>query len=521
MTDQINLAWVPPGPLSARFMASTKRVQILNGPVGSGKTTTVFQKHIRNAGLQQPARQARTRVKVRGGSELWPVRLYKVTTVRDDYRQLWRATIPSWNSRYPQSLGKWTGARNAPAMHELLFALPDGTAIEFIHEFVAIGDNDIEEFMRGYEPTAFNFEELDLLAMEVLRQGRFRWGRYPRMDEGGPSWYGATATCNAPIIDGEFYNEIFLNTPDDVDLVRLPGAFDPGAENRQNLPAGYYEGHLQGDKYLVKRMVHNQPAPSRSGKPVHEEFNDFLHVAATEIEAIPGLPLVLGMDAGGDPCAAFNQKLAGGRWNCIDELVSEHGTGAVKFANRLNEFLMDRYPGWHRMPTSHEREWGWNPLHGLPRPNITAWCDPAATYGGDANSAAEADWAWCDIVSYRTGIRVQGAPTNNTTDRREAMKRMLEHMPDGRPGFQLSPRCKMIRAGLAGQFRYRKMQIAREERYTDEVDKNAHSHPCEAEEYALLGGGEGHEVHQRRERSGFGMGHSLPTTAADFDGGRW
>jgi hypothetical protein len=44
------------------------------------------------------------------------------------------------------------------------------------------------------------------------------------------------------------------------------------------------------------------------------------------------------------------------------------------------------------------------------------------------------------------------------------------------------------------------MQIAREERYTDEVDKNAHSHPCEALEYLLAGGGEVAEVHERRQR---------------------
>ncbi|HEX5319061.1 MAG TPA: hypothetical protein VFW46_07885, partial [Stellaceae bacterium] len=224
MTERIDLEWSPPGPLSAKFMASSKRVQILNGPVGSGKTTTNFMKHIQLAQRQRPSKIATIRLK--GESAPRPLRKYKLTVVRDDYRQLWRATIPSWNARFPRTFGKWAGAINAPAMHELTFALGDGTAVEFIAEFVAIGDNDIEEFMRGYEPTAFYLEEIDLSAREVLQQARFRWGRYPRMEEGGPSWFGATASCNAPIIDGWLYNDIFVNTPEDVDLVRLPGAFD-------------------------------------------------------------------------------------------------------------------------------------------------------------------------------------------------------------------------------------------------------------------------------------------------------
>lgn len=531
MSDEpakLDLSWTSPGPISTQFMASRADIQIINGPIGSGKTTTCFMKAIALATAQQPS--TRARVRLRGETMSRPVRKFKLTLMRDDYRQLWRSTIPSWNRRFPQALGKWSGARNAPALHELTFVLGDGTAVEFIAEFVALGDNDIEEFMRGYEPTAFYLNELDLLGRPVMQHALLRAGRYPAMDEGGPSWSGVLADCNAPVIDSWLYNEIFLGaTPDDQDadafdpsaiaLFRLPGAMDPGAENRQNLPPNYYERQLStiSDKYLIRRMVHNQPAPSRAGKPVHEEFNDFLHVAPQDIAAVEGMPLILGFDAGLDPAMGLNQKLGNGRWNCIDELAAAHGTGAVRFAGMVNELLMDRYPGWHRIPTDHEREWGWEPRHGLSKPNIRAWCDPAATYGGDANSAAEADRTWCELVSYHTGIRIEPAPTNNTTDRRAAMKRVLTLMPDGHPAFQLSPRCKMIRAGLAGQFRFRRMQLAREERYTDEVDKNQHSHVCEAEEYALLGGGELAEVHERRQR-GWNT-RNLPRTAGNSDEG--
>lgn len=525
----IDLAYHPPGPVAARFMASRAPLHILNGPVGSGKTTACFMKAIALASGQRPS--TRYRVRVKGEEGLWPVRRFKLTVVRDDYRQLWRSTIPSWHRRFPREMegGEWTGAVNSPAQHKISFALPDRTLVEFIADFIAIGDNDIEELMRGYEPTAFYLNELDLLARAVLEQAFFRVGRYPSMDEGGPSWFGVIADCNAPIQDSWLYNEIFVGAGpqqqaadafdlSEIELFRQPGGLDPGAENTANLPPGYYQRQVRmiQDRYLVRRMVHNQPAPSRSGKPVHEDFNDLLHVAPAEIAAIEGLPLILGFDAGLDPAMALNQKLGSGRWNCIDELAAAHGTGALRFAGMVNELLMDRYPGWHRVPTDHEREWGYQPAHGLRRPNIRAWCDPAATYGGDRNSAAEADRTWCELVSYHTGIRIEPAPTNNTTDRRAALQRVLTMMPDGRPAFQLSPRCKMIRAGLAGQFRYRRMQLMREERYTDEVDKNAHSHVCEAEEYALLGGGEQAEVHDRRNR-GWDV-RTLPRQAEEWSG---
>ena len=65
---------------------------------------------------------------------------------------------------------------------------------------------------------------------------------------------------------------------------------------------------------------------------------------------------------------------------------------------------------------------------------------------------------------------------------------------DGGPALIISPKCKYVRKGLAGAFCYRRVQVAGDERYTDEPEKNAWSHPVEALEYGLLGAGEGHEA---------------------------
>ena len=63
----------------------------------------------------------------------------------------------------------------------------------------------------------------------------------------------------------------------------------------------------------------------------------------------------------------------------------------------------------------------------------------------------------------------------------------------------------MIRKGLMGGFAYRRLKLAGSERYTDQPDKNVYSHPVEAAEYALMGGGEGRDALRPASR-----GHGRP-----------
>ncbi len=67
-------------------------------------------------------------------------------------------------------------------------------------------------------------------------------------------------------------------------------------------------------------------------------------------------------------------------------------------------------------------------------------------------------------------------------------------MIDGQPGLLISPKCKILRKGMAGGYSYRRVQVAGDERYHDKPDKNRFSHPCEAAQYMMLGAGEGSSV---------------------------
>jgi hypothetical protein len=461
--DRINLNWKSPGAVSTRYMVETRDVNILNGPIGGGKTRTNFTKAIRLAALQKR-------------STLDGIRKFKLCTVHANYRQLWRSTLPSWFKLLPKTAGEWTGAENGPAKHITTFELPDRTKVLLQIDFIAIGENAAEDVMRGYEPTAFFLNELDLLAEEVYTFARGRVGRYPDMSEGGPSWYGILADCNAPERTSWLYSNIFQNTPAEVLLLKQPSGLSPLAENRENLPRAYYEKQMAGQaEWYVARMIKNIPGFSRDGKPVYSEFSDALHFADRELEPLPGLPLGIGLDAGGSPAAAIGQKMPNGQRRILAELVTEQGTGAIRFGRDLARLLQDRFSGWR---------------------TIKVWADPSAAYGADKKMG---EASWIEIVAAEAGLAIEPAPTNALLPRLEAVRRPLSTLIDGQPGMLVSSACPVIHEGFNSGYCYMKMQVPGAARYSETPDKGKFSHVMNALEYWCLGDGEDAEIRGRKD----------------------
>lgn len=461
----LSLDWKAPGPVAARFMRSTKPTQILNGPIGSGKTTTCFMKAIRIASRQMPS----TRDKKRK---------FKLCVVRDTYRQLWKTTLPSWFKRVPKSVGEFTGAENAPATHRIEFELDDKTVVEFQVDFVAIGENSVEDVLRGYEPTAFYLNEADLLAREVYTYARGRIGRYPDMSEGGPSWYGILMDCNAPELTSWLYLDMFRQTPDDVTLLKQPSGFDPRAENLENLPPGYYENQRSGQPdWYIARMLENKPGYSRAGKPIYKDFQDERHVSLSTLKPIPGLKLAIGFDAGLSPAAVFTQRLPNGQRRILRELVSEPGTGPRRFGRNVVQKLQDEFPAF--------------------RPSqIIGYADPSAAYGNDKDAG---ELSWIEMVAAETGITILAAPTNALIPRLEAVRNSLTMLIDGAPALLLDPGCVILREGFNSGYRFKKLPGTEIERYAEEPDKTPHSHPHDALQYVCSAEGGDIEIRDRKE----------------------
>ncbi len=460
-------------------MASSAQVQIINGPIGSAKTTTAFMKAIRLACAQQASKGKTVNL---GDGIQRQVRKFKLACIRDTYRQLHKTTIPSWHKRFPADAGEWVGAADAPCRHRLQFILSDQSVVDFTIEFGAIGENSVEDFMRGYEPTAWYLNELDLLSRDVFTFAKGRWGRFPDMSEGGPSWWGILADANAPEFDSWLYRDIFTKTAaelafENTELYVQPGGMDAGAENLENLPPGYYRDQIKGQpEWYVERMIKNRPGYSRAGKVVHPEFRDHIHVAQRELDPIPGLPLVIGIDPRTRPSAVFMQRLVGSQRRFIDELQGDQNMGPRRFGKMLAELLHDRFP--FVKPDS-----------------IRGVVDPSAQYGADKEDDEK---TWLEIVAAVSGIRIDPAPTNNLDARREALKKPFMELIDGEPAILISPRCKLLRTGLNTGFRYKKLNVSGAERFADEVEKNEYADICEAAEYACLVDGADAEIRERK-----------------------
>jgi hypothetical protein len=484
----LNVRWVSPGPVSSRFLACGERIKAICGPVGSGKTTTNLMDHVARACKQKPS----PRKRVQG----LPARLYKLCVVRDTYRNLWRSVLPSWFKRVPRETGEFVGSENAPARHIVTFAPGDGTAVVFWVDFVAMGDMGAEEALGGYEPSAFYLNEAPNLSPDVFTFANSRVGRYPDMEDGGPSWHGITLDMNSPEMGNWCFDGIpespfdgfFGKLPEGWAFFQQPSGLSPLAENLANLPPGYYRDQMAGAaKWYIERFIHCRPGYSRDGLPVFPEFDDTRHVAAEPLLVMPRRQVIVGLDAGLSPAATVNQVTPSGQWQLQGELVCEPGVGPERFAERLNQYLAEHYPAHLRIRRRP----------GEP-PSIQGWADPSSAYGGDKTH--DADRAWLTKVSDKSGIRILPAPTNNLTKRLSAVRVPLTRTIDTEPGFVMSPNLSVCRKALNAGYRFKQVKVGGVRKNLAEIDKNAFSHPMDALQYACLGGGADFDAETRRER---------------------
>ncbi|MEE8206870.1 MAG: hypothetical protein V3T82_07965 [Nitrospinaceae bacterium] len=451
MSIEKKIHWSPPGPVSAAFMASKADVQLINGPIGSGKTSTVLIKGLNLAGMQRP-------------SILDGIRKFKLCVVRDTYRQLWKTTIPSWWEWVPKAKGQWSGAKDGPATHKLLIPQPDGTLLEFQIDFVAIGENSAESVMRGYQPTAFYLNELDMLSQDAFTYAAGRAGRFPPRREGGCTWYGILGDFNAPELD-TWLHEMVLDTPEGIEIFRQPGGREIDAENLQNLEPDYYERQIRinrKDPQYIKRMVDNEAGYNRDGKPVYPNFSDNTHVSKRPLEYLPGLRLEVGLDAALHPAAVFLQIPPNGQKRIIGELVPGR-MGPTNFSRKLVDHIKLEYP---------QADW---------EEGIRGYCDPSAVDGGEGE-----DVCWLDKVREKTGLRIQPAFSNALSARLDPVSESLLRLIDGvEPEFLLSPTCKSLRKGFNGGYRYAKI-AGSNARFSDMPEKNEHSHPQDGLQYVVM-----------------------------------
>ena len=459
-------SYTPPGPIAQAWLYDTTEMSFIMGPVGSAKTTTGGQKVLEIGRAQHPS--------TRDG---W--RKAYICAIRMNYRQMHQSLIPSWNKMFPRDFpnSEWTGEKDGPCRHVLRFEPKGEPPIMIIVDFRSLADHSLENFVRGFEPTAWWLNEVDELPPGALGACYDRAGRAfldERPDDLPPVQYSKVfGDLNAPDLDNWFTEDYINAKPAGFRLYRQPSGFDPRHENAVNLRKinpNYYQDKAEkyrnenGD-WAVKRFIENEPGISRRGKSIYDTYVDEVHTGKA---ALPwsGGRIVIGVDQGSTPAAVVCEETRLGGAQVHFELVTPPGETQV--AADLGR----------RVARKMLAEFGRTSVTA----NIELAFDPASfnTESTEYHFAFNFMTGFREVMGEGVGRVVPKQALSNDPDTRwDAVKRLLREVG----GLLVSPDCPYLRRGFMGS--YKRAQLpGQTARFSDRADKNEYSHVHDALQYA-------------------------------------
>lgn len=309
------------------------------------------------------------------------------------------------------------------------------------------------------------FREID---HEIAQAVLSRCGRYPSRAMLQPDqhnyWYGMFMETNSFSEDSPWYEALEEELPSNWDYFVQPGAFEPDAENLENLPPSYYQDLMESNSAAwVEQYIHNKITPSLSGQAVfRNSFSPDFHISDTELRPVPGYPLIVGVDSGRTPAAVICQLDNIGRLLVLQSIVTQkhESMGMIKF---LEERL--------RPALQHER---------LVGNSAFLIVDPAAVAKSQIGESSVIE------AIHEAGFQVIKALTNDIDPRLRAVEKYLSEQRNGGAAvlFDAVWTHELI---LAMQSKYR-YKIKKDKSMEEKPDK---THPwsdvCDALQYACLG----------------------------------
>lgn len=456
-------------PVLNAFMRCRADVSFIRGPLGSGKTTGSVDRLLLQMREQAPNANG--------------VRLTRWLAVRNTYLDLTETTIKDFLALF-EPLGTMRYGGLEPPNFTVRFRLDDGTIVSSEVIFLALDRPDSVRKLKGYQVTGIWWNELSEIDKALFDMGDLRHGRYPSEIHGGTrcTWHGMFGDTNS-YDESHWLAEIEKAPPHGYAAFIQPGgvvetgeidalgekvwAANPAAENRHNLPEDYYARGMRGkDAMWIRVMLANKHGFVRRGLPVHPRFSEDIHVLP-EIAPMPRYPLDIGFDFGRTPACVIGQD-----WRHIGRYValrsiSSFNMSATLFAPEVKRVLLKDFAGYE----------------------VRGWGDPSGDNGDQATEETALR------VVRAAGIPIQAAPTNEPTLRIAALDNPLTRLcVDGRPAYLVSKAgCKELIRALAGGYHFRELQVKGTggKRYGEKPEKNDDSHVAEAEQYRLVGCGEG------------------------------
>ena len=438
-------------PTLQAFIDDNRYQQQLVGPFGSGKSSACINKCALLAAEQHPHSDGVIRA--------------RVAVSRNSYPELKDTTISSWMDWFDPQAG-W--GRYNETDHNYLMRWRDdaGRQIELDVRFRALDRPDQVKKLLSAEYTYAWVNENRETPLQIWDALTGRINRYPSRKD-VPD--GAVNPCvmgdtNPPDTDHWIYRRfaehLAMDGRDltaaelaDLALYCQPSGLSDTGENLENLPANYYTKLASGKTTdFVNVYVHGKWGYVQDGMPVYPEYDDQVHCQAFEVD--PRWPVHRGFDFGLSPACIMTALKPNGQWLIFDEVVSTR-MGAGALAEVVNLHCNQEWP---RM------KWG-----------KTDVGDPAGA------TPSESEEKSCFRAMAERGINVM--PGKQTLERRlGAVRGRLTTMIDGEPAVLVHPRCRMIRKGFMGAYKFRRLKVAGE-RYTNEPDKDGFSHPHDALQY--------------------------------------
>lgn len=455
------VSYAPPGPTSAAFHADDSFVRGLMGPVGSGKSSTCCVEIMRRALQQKPDQTGVRRTR-------WAV-------LRNTYPELKSTTIKTWTDWFGAICTmKW----DTPISSTIkLGNIGDGTGLEVEVLFLAMDRPEDVGKMRSLELTGGWMNEAGLMEKAVLDTLTQRVGRFPALRNGGPTWTGVFMDTNPPDDDSWWYKLFEEDKPKNHRLFKQPGGLfqvtdenspsfgeyvpNPAAENAQNLPGGYeyYLRQLDGKtEDYIRVFLCGLYGTTMDGKPVYPEWRDGYHCSAGPLEPIRGVPIILSFDFGLTPACTFIQMSPRGQLLALNELVSEDMGIRQFYGEVVLPEIRANYGGFR----------------------LEACGDPAGTIRSQTNEKT------CMQELLEMGLLCEPASTNEFIARRESVAFFLQRNVAGEPGLLVDPRCKQLRKGFNGGYRYERIRASGSTKYKDRPVKDKFSHVHDAFQYGCL-----------------------------------
>ena len=466
-------------PTFAQIHLDPNKYIFCMGPVGSGKSSGCIWHIVLNGLLQVPQYDG--------------VRRSRYGVLRATYPALKSTVVKSWQNWFKNLI---TITYDVPIRGMIRLPHPDGqTSVEIEIVFIALDREEDVNKLQSLELTGAHLNEAAEIPKAVHQMLKSRTNRYPDMASGGPRAPFIICDYNAVPSNHWLYNLAEEEKPPKHSFYRQPPALlrvdqgessivdgggncyivNPKADNITNLPADYYEEMVYGaDPEWVNVMVLNNYGMVRSGRPVYPEYIDSVHYSEKLTQPIMGVPIIIGMDLGLTPAAAFTQLTPMGNFLVLDELVTEDCSIEKFCQDILKPHIAIHYP----------------------KHSFELVIDPAAVNRSqnDAKAAAE--------IIKNCGLNFRLGKTNNQLRRKESVVYFLRK----RDGLVLGNKCQYLRKGFISDFKFEKkrtsaMQVTDDMvgLFKDKWEKNIYSHIHEALQYAALECSEGRTGKKRKK----------------------